>query len=271
MKTITGISLLILLSTALQAQRLCASEEYKSNLIKANPSVEQSINLAELQIQTTLNRQKQFLRRDTFANELIIIPVVVHVIYNTADQNISDEQIQSQVTALNNDFSNQNSDKVNRPGVFDNLAADARIHFCLAQVTPDGKTTNGIVRRQTNTALFTADDAMKSNVRGGDNAWDSKKYLNIWVCNLGFRTLGYATLPGTPAELDGIVINFDVFGTVDNVRSPFNKGRTATHEAGHWLGLKHLWGDVECGDDGVDDTPRQKTLQFWLSFLSTCY
>ena len=262
MKTLTGILLLLVLSTTVQAQRACGSEEYKSGLIKANPSVEASINLAELQIQTTLKNQKQFHHRDTTANEIINIPVVVHIVYNTADQNISYAQIKSQLTALNNDFSNQNSDKANRPAVFDNLAADARIHFCLAQVDPNNKATTGIIRKQTNTVSFTADDAMKNSMRGGDDAWDCKKYLNIWVCNLGGRTLGYATLPGGPADMDGVVIGFDVFGTAGNVRLPFNKGRTATHEVGHWLGLKHLWGDVECGDDGVDDTPRQKTYNF---------
>ena len=263
MKTITGILLLTLLGSNLLAQRNCGSEEYKRLLIQANPSLEQGFNIAEQQIQKTLRDQKRFLSRDTLANELINIPVVVHVVYNTTAQNISDAQILSQLTVLNNDFSNQNTDKVNRPSAFDNVAADSRIKFCLAQVTPDGKATNGIIRKQTNTALFTADDAMKSSMRGGDNAWDCKKYLNIWICNLGGRTLGYASLPGSPAELDGVVINFDVFGTVGNVRSPFNKGRTASHEIGHWLGLKHLWGDVECGDDEVDDTPKQKSYNFY--------
>jgi len=163
---------------------------------------------------------------------------------------------------LNNDFSNQNADKANRPAVFDNVAADTRIHFCLAQVAPNGKATKGIIRRQTTMAVFSADDAVKTSMRGGDDAWDSKKYLNIWVCNLGGRTLGYASLPGGPADLDGVVIGFDVFGAVGNLRASFNKGRTATHEVGHWLGLNHLWGDIECGDDGIDDTPKQKSYNF---------
>ena len=87
----------------------------------------------------------------------------------------------------------------------------------------------------------------------------SKKYLNIWVCNLFGRTLGYAVMPGGPAEKDGVVIQYTAFGTLGTVVAPFNKGRTATHEIGHWLGLKHLWGDAECGDDGIADTPPQET------------
>lgn len=262
MKTLTGISFLLLLSAALQAQRLCGTAEYKARITEADPSVKASVDLAECQIQITLKNQQQLVRRDTAINELINIPVVIHVVYNTAAQNISNAQILSQLTALNNDFSNQNADKANRPAVFSSLAADVRIQFCLAQVDPAGKATTGILRKQTGVALFTADDAVKNKLRGGDDAWDSKRYLNIWICNLGTRTLGYSSLPGSPADVDGVAINFDVFGTVGNVRSPFNKGRTATHEIGHWLGLRHLWGDIECGDDGVDDTPQQQTYNF---------
>lgn len=262
MKTLTGILLLTLLSTTLQAQRVCGSEEYKNRLIQHNPAAEQSILAAELQIQKTLKNSNGATHRDTSANELINIPVVVHVVYNTPGQNISDAQILSQLTALNNDFSNSNSDKINRPQVFNNAAADVRIRFCLAQVGPDGKATKGIIRTSTSVALFTADDAVKNKMRGGDDAWDCKKYLNIWVCNLGGRTLGYASLPGGPAEVDGVVIGFDVFGTTGNLRPQFNKGRTLTHEVGHWLGVKHVWGDTECGDDGVEDTPPQRTYNF---------
>lgn len=252
----------MILSGSLQAQRNCGSEAYRSELVQNNPAAAQSIQAAELQIKSTLLKNKLVARRDTSANELINIPVVVHVLYNNAGQNISETQILSQLTALNKDFSNQNSDKINRPLVFDNVAADARIRFCLAQVAPDGRPAKGIIRKQTSMAVFAADDAVKSSMRGGDDAWDSKKYLNIWVCNLGGRTLGYASLPGGPADLDGVVIGFDVFGTVGNLRPQFNKGRTLTHEVGHWLGVKHIWGDTECGDDEADDTPRQRTYNF---------
>jgi hypothetical protein len=262
MKTITGILLLTLCSFNLQAQRNCGAEDYRRQLVASNPAIAVSIELAEQQIQKTLKNSRQNLQRDTFANEVINIPVVIHVIYKNAAQNISDAQIMSQLEALNKDFANQNADRVNTPNAFSGLAADTRIRFCLAQVDPTGKRTTGIIRKQTNVEVFIADDAMKNTLSGGDNAWDAAKYLNVWVCNLGSRSLGYASLPGGPADKDGIVIGFDVFGTVGNVRAPFNKGRTATHEVGHWLGLKHIWGDNNCGDDGVDDTPKQKSYNF---------
>ncbi len=197
--------------------------------------------------------------RDTLNNEVIVVPVVVHVLYNNATQNISDQQVLSQMEVLNNDYRRLNADAINTPLPFKNVAADTRIVFCLAKVAPDGRYTSGIIHKHTNEDVFLADDAMKFSSSGGDDAWDSKKYLNIWVCNLFGRTLGYSVYPGGPANKDGVVIKYDVFGTTANVAAPYNKGRTATHEIGHWFGLKHLWGDANCGDDGIDDTPTQQT------------
>jgi len=196
--------------------------------------------------------------RDTLPNEVIVVPVVIHVLYNTNIQNISDKQVLSQLTVLNNDYRRLNADTVNTPAPFKSIAADTRIVFCLAKVDPNGNYTSGIIRKYTSTSLFLSDDAMKFSSSGGDDAWDSKKYLNIWVCNLFGRTLGYAVMPGGPADKDGVVIQYDVFGTTGIVTSPFDLGRTTTHEVGHWLGLRHLWGDAVCGDDSIADTPPQE-------------
>ncbi len=196
--------------------------------------------------------------RDTLKDEVIVIPVVVHVLYNTSDQNISDQQVLSQIISLNNDYRRQNKDAINTPLPFKSVAADTRIQFCLAKVDPNGRYTTGIIHKFTSEPQFLTDDQMKFSSKGGDDGWDASKYLNLWVCNLFGRTLGYAVLPGSPAENDGVVITYTAFGTIGTATAPYNKGRTATHEIGHWLGLKHLWGDSNCGDDGIADTPPQE-------------
>ena len=211
--------------------------------------------------------------RDTLPNEVIIVPVVVHVLYNTSDQNISDQQVLSQIVSLNNDYRRLNADTVNTPAPFKSVAADIRIQFCLAKVDPQGRNTTGIIHKYTSATQFLADDQMKFSSKGGDDAWDATKYLNIWVCNLFGLTLGYAVMPGGPPANDGVVVCYDCFGTVGNVVAPYNKGRTLTHEIGHWLGLRHLWGDAYCGDDGIADTPPQETSNSYcptFPHLSSC-
>jgi hypothetical protein len=106
--------------------------------------------------------------------------------------------------------------------------------------------------------------AKHSNLGGHDN-WDPAKYLNIWVCQLGGGLLGYATFPAdltSEADNDGVVIGYTAFGNIGTVTAPYNKGRTATHEVGHWLNLRHVWGDANCGDDFVDDTPTQEKANY---------
>ena len=193
---------------------------------------------------------------------LYTIPVVVHVVYNTTSQNISDAQIQSQINILNQDFRKLNSDVSLVPSAFTSLAADAQIEFCLATVSPTGATTNGIVRRQTTVTSFSSNDAVKFTAQGGSDAWNTGQYLNLWVCNLGGGLLGYAQFPGGAANTDGVVCNVTAFGNTGTAAAPFNKGRTATHEIGHWLNLRHIWGDANCGSDLVSDTPTQQTSNY---------
>jgi len=262
MKAVLGVLLFMQVIFVAQAQRVCATTDYTQRTINTDPSLINSYKRAEEQIDASLKNNISLTARDLTADEIIYIPVVIHVVYKTADVNLSTAQILSQLTVLNNDYGYLNADKVNTPAVFAKLAADTKIRFCLAQVDPQGRRTTGIVRKYTNTDAFSAQDAVKYSSKGGDDAWDSKRYLNIWVCKMFGRTLGYSSVPGGAAEVDGVVIAYDVFGTEGNVRSPFNKGRTATHEIGHWLGLKHIWGDAICGSDDVDDTPTQQYYNY---------
>lgn len=256
------------------AQRVCGTTEYKQQLLKADPSLGSIFKTIEKQTVAAMNQTNgSILNRDTTANEIIYIPIVVHILYKNAGENISDAQVKSQIDVLNKDFRMLNADRVNTPAAFRSLAGDARIQFCLAQVDPQGKRTSGIDRKTTSQDLFLADDAMKMVEKGGVAAWDSKRYLNIWVCRLSNRSLGYATPPGAAADRDGVVLAYDVFGTTGNVRAVFDKGRTATHEIGHWLGLIHIWGDENCGDDHVDDTPTQFSYNYGcvaFPHISTC-
>ncbi len=190
------------------------------------------------------------------------VPVVVHVVYNEPSENISTRQIKSQISALNRDFRAKNGDKSSVPGVWTGLVTDAQVEFFLATKDPDGKPTKGITRTKTTVTEFGDDDSVKSGATGGVDSWPTNKYLNLWVCTLGGGLLGYAQFPGGPAATDGVVILNTAFGTKGTAAAPFNLGRTAVHEVGHWLNLHHIWGDGSihsCADsDFVDDTPNQE-------------
>lgn len=237
------------------AQRNCGTMQHLSYLKTQDAGLEDRMNSIEQQ--TALWEQTSSSMKTTAT--IVNIPVVVHVLYNTTSQNISDAQIKSQIDVLNEDFRKLNADRTNVPSAFSGLAADIEINFCLASKSPSGTSTTGIIRKSTTKTSFTSDDAMKYSTQGGDNAWNTSQYLNLWVCNLGGGLLGYAQFPGGPAATDGVVVLYSAFGRTGTVYSPFNKGRTATHEVGHWLNLRHIWGDASCGSDLVSDTPTQQT------------
>jgi hypothetical protein len=177
----------------------------------------------------------------------ITIKTIVHVVYKLAAQNISDAQINSQMAVLNKDFTATNADKTKVPTPFKGLVSNAQVKFQLVKVT----------RTQTTKNSFTFDDGVKKASTGGIAPIDPKKNLNMWVCALGGGLLGYAQFPGGPLGTDGVVINYQAFGTMGTAASPFNKGRSATHEIGHYLNLRHIWADTaDCsGSDMVADTP----------------
>src|SRR6218665_1219548 len=180
------------------AQRICSSDDYVQHYF--SPAV------------AGREMPPNGPARDTTPNEIITIPVVVHVLFNNAAQMLTDERVYAQIAALNNDFRMLNADHINVPAAFKSRAADAMIMFCLAQVDPQGRPSTGILRKYTSQKSFYETDAMKDASKGGSEAWDSKNYLNIWVCALSSRTLGYATPPGGDASKDGVVISYDVFG-----------------------------------------------------------
>jgi hypothetical protein len=248
------------------------------------------IDLALMQIQDPA-RYQRFMNLETFTsnqiafqnstnqrlinlNGIIVIPVVVHVLHCGENigvgRNISDAQIQSQIDVLNEDFQRLNPDRVSTPAAFASVAASFGIEFRLACTDPNGASSNGIVRKQTDVNEYTVTSSngltneeavgIKLNSNHGDDPWPTNKFLNIWVCAISNNTLGYSTFPADYAarpNFDGIVIKTTAMGRVGNVSSPTNKGRTATHEIGHWLNLRHIWGDALCGDDLVGDTPPQ--------------
>jgi hypothetical protein len=196
--------------------------------------------------------------------KLITIPTVVHVVYKRGQENISDAQVKSQIKVLNDDFRAKNKDLSKVPAPWKGLAGDANISFALAKRDPNGKTTNGITRTKTTRNSFGTGDGVKTKAGGGKPAWPTDRYLNIWVCNLGGGLLGYAQFPGGPARTDGVVILHTAFGTQGTVRPPFNRGRTTTHEVGHFLNLRHIWGDtLDCsGGDRCPDTPNSEGPNF---------
>jgi hypothetical protein len=255
---------LALLNTAQAQQRNCAAMGHMHHT-NSNPDVQQARALIEQHTQAYIANPAKHTRA------VVNIPVVVHVLYNTATQNISDAQIQSQLAVLNADFRKLNSDVSLVPSAFSSLAADAEFTFCLAQRDPNGAATTGILRKSTTKTVFDAslDDA-KNNSTAGSTAWPAGSYLNIWVVPSikdGSTTgiLGYAQFPGGPASTDGVVIGHNYFGTTGTAQAPFNKGRTGTHEVGHWLNLFHIWGDdgTACtGSDAVGDTPNQGGSNF---------
>ena len=243
------------LAFAASAQRNCGSMTYLEQQIAADP--ERAARLEQIDAFTA-----QYIHdHGTEDRAVVYIPVVFHVVYANSTQNISDARIQAQVTQLNADFARLNTDAGSTPSAFAALGANTEVQFCLAQRDPSGNATTGIVRRSTTTTSFSSNDNVKRTANGGDDAWPAASYLNIWSANLSGGLLGYAQFPGGAASTDGVVCLYSSIGGMTNpgTATPYHLGRTATHEVGHWLNLRHIWGDASCGSDLVGDTPTQQT------------
>lgn len=238
------------------AHRGCASHDVLLNKLSEDPKL--AIKMNEIESFT-----QEVLREGRLVNGKIEIPVVVNVLYKTNAQNISLAQIQSQIDVLNKDFNATNSDFNNVPSIFSGVKANVGISFVL----------DAVYRKKTNKTSWSTNDAMKKSTQGGINPTSPTTKLNLWVCNLGGGILGYAQFPGGSSSTDGVVIDDNAMGTTGTASAPFNLGRTATHEVGHWMNLRHIWGDASCGSDLVSDTPTHNTANYGCpSFphYSTC-
>ena len=243
-------------------RRMCGACEAHQRLCECDPGFRERRSLIHMQAEAFMLNGRA--AKSMESRKLRTLPVVVHVVYNTPDENISDAQIRSQIKVLNRDYSAKNPDKTKTPTPWKGLIIDSKIRFALAKKDPEGKPTTGITRTKTDATSFGTHDEVKSGATGGVNAWPTDKYLNLWVCALGEQLLGYAQFPGGPKATDGVVILNTAFGTVGTAAVPFNLGRTAVHEVGHWLNLNHIWGDSnDCsGTDHISDTPNAMAPNF---------
>lgn len=277
-KRIASLTVLgLVLNCSFAQKEKCAAFDYVNYLNQKHPGYRASVDAAFFK--AVAAKSNKVLA----TNEILTIPVVVHLVYNAPEQNLDDAVVLDQIAALNDDYNRQNPDTINMRSDFDGLVASPAIQFVLATTDPNGNVTTGITRTSTTTdfardntnifgfelpALATIDE-VKSDTTGGKSPWDQSKYMNIWVCNMSQNStpslLGYATPPdslsnwpdgATQGLGDGVVIQYQCFGR--NNQNPLlvaNQtggtdtltvlGRTVTHEVGHYLGLRHTSGDPD--------------------------
>lgn len=304
-KIIFSLAFVFFIFMTVHAQELhrCGTVDYVHLIDQKNPGFKASAD--QVWKQTIAQNQ---IAKETMTDSVLRIPVVVHVVYNTPAQNLHDSIIHNQIAILNRDFNRQNADSANLRSIYGNVGKGASIEFYLATTDTLGNPTTGIVRKSTSQAAFALDvlagtyDGIEDVKKAafGSVAWDPANYLNIWVCNMAIEffgtvqegaLLGLATPPTNPLPSnwpagstdgisDGVVIYWKVFGdnnpnlaTDPNLVGIADQGRTPVHEVGHYLGLRHIWGDkgnaltgaADCttdndgdgiaDDDGMSDTP----------------
>jgi hypothetical protein len=262
-KLITLMILSVVISgftTRVQAQRMCGTMEYLQQQKADDPTLELRIENYEQALQKWIQENQEAVNS---SKATITVPVVVHIVYNTTAENISDARVLEQIAILNRDYAGLNTGSM---GAFStSLKINTDLQFCLAQRTPTGAATTGIERRQTTVTSFSTNNAMKYYAQGGLDAWTSSKYINIWVCNLGGGLCGYAQFPSSGVNATfGVVINYQYFGVTGAV-APYNLGGTTTHEIGHCFNLYHIWGDDAGACTGTDyctDVPNQANYTY---------
>jgi Pregnancy-associated plasma protein-A len=244
--------------TTTPVQRQCSADEILQEQMRKDPALRQRMN----DIEDFTKRVVENPAAYRLVNGVIEIPVVFNVLYRTAAQNVSLAQLQSQIDVLNEDFAATNAD-YNLTSTYNSVkSGNIGVRFVLDQVK----------RRSTTKTSWSTNDAMKKSAQGIAPTTPTTK-LNIWVCNMGGGILGYAQFPGGSSATDGVVLDDNATGRTGTAAAPFNKGRTATHEVGHWMNLRHIWGDATCGNDQVGDTPTHNTANYGCpaaGHLSTC-
>lgn len=239
------------------AHRGCASHEVLEAQLKADPTL--ASRMAEIEKFTN-----EAIQSGRIVNGVMEIPVVFNVLYRTTAENVSLTQLQSQIDVLNKDYSATNTDYNTSNNPYSSVrSGNTNIRFVLDQV----------IRKSTTKTSWGTNDAMKKSTQGGINPTSPTTKLNFWVCTIGGGILGYAQFPGGASATDGVVMDNNAFGTTGSVTAPFNLGRTATHEVGHWLNLRHIWGDATCGSDLVSDTPTHNEPNYGVpaaGHRSTC-
>ena len=230
-------------------RRTCATMAAHMMLLEKFPSFRAS----QMRLEGATSKRRE-APDDPKKAKLVTIKTVVNVVHNTDEQNISTAQVNSQIAAMNKDFRGTNPDRSQTPDPWKGLVSDTRIQFKIVKIT----------RTRTSQSSFSHDEGVKRSSGGGIAPFSPKTHLNLWVCALSGGLLGYAQFPGGPLATDGVVINYRAFGTTGTAQAPFNRGRTATHEVGHYLNLRHIWGDTpDCsGTDMVADTPNSAGPNF---------
>jgi hypothetical protein len=264
--TILLVSLFGSLSLQAQTVHRCYSKEAIDYLEQAAPGYAAHVN-------EQFGIAKNWSQNHEQKRTVYMVPVVFHVVYNTAAENLPDSVLENQIAVMNNDYARLNDDTTNMRSEFQPVAGPTHIQFFLAGVTRTSTTTTSFGSFAAILGDFDDLEKVKSTANGGQDPWDQARYLNIWVCDMSINNmtflLGYATPPdnlpnwpqgSTPDLEDGVVLQYQVVGS--NNPNPLGianytvLGRTAVHEVGHYMGLRHIWGDGDCTmDDGISDTP----------------
>ena len=239
------------------SHRGCASHEVLERQMQEDPTL--ASRMANIDKFTN-----EAVKAGRLVNGVIEIPVVFNVLYRTSAENISLAQLQSQIDVLNADYAATNSDYNTANNPYSSVrSGNMNIRFVLDQV----------IRKSTTKTSWGTRDAMKKSKSGGIDATSPTTKLNFWVCTIGGGILGYAQFPGGASSTDGVVCDSKYTGLSGSANAPFNLGRTATHEVGHWLNLRHIWGDATCGSDQVADTPTHDSANYGVPAVghrSTC-